>query len=58
MGLGEIRLDGQRLVMAGDGILQPPQFLERATQVVMDLGEVRLDGEGTQVAGDGILQGA
>ena len=38
MRLGEIGLDGEGLVVAGDGLIQLPQVLERIAKVVMRLG--------------------
>ncbi len=46
MRLGVIGFDGEGLVIAGDGLVQLPQALERLAEVVMRHGVVGLDGEG------------
>ena len=43
-------------MVAGDGLIQPPQFPERVTQVVMRLGVIGLDGEGLVIACCGLIQ--
>ena len=53
--VGVIGLDGERLAVAGDSLIQPPQILERITKVVVRLGEIGLDGESLLVAGDGLV---
>ena len=53
--LGKIRLDGERLAVAGNGILQLPQVLERTAEVVVRVGKIGLDGEGLVVAGNGLV---
>ena len=46
MRLDEIGLDGEGLVIACHGLIQPPKVFERVAKVVMRLGVVGLDGEG------------
>ncbi len=53
MRLGEIGLDGEGLVKAGNGILQLPRFLERKPKVVMCFDVIGLDGEGLRDEIDG-----
>ena len=43
MGLGVIGLDGDGLTVAGDGVIQPSQFPEYVSKIVVRLGEIRLD---------------
>ena len=58
MRLGVIRLDGESLAVAGDGLIQLFQVLERIAKVVIRLGIIWLDGEGLIIAGDGPRAGS
>ena len=59
MRFGVIRLDGEGLVVAGHGIVQFPQVLERKAQVAVRFGKIGLDGEGfcNEIDSDVILTG-
>ena len=43
-------------MVTGNGLIQPPQFLERTAKIAVCLGKIGLDSEGFMVAGDGLIQ--
>ena len=51
-----IWFDCEGLVVAGDGLIQPPQGLERTTKVVMCRDGIGIDGEGLVITGDGLIR--
>ena len=55
MPVGVIGFEGERLVVAGNGLVQFPQVLERIAEVVVRLGEVGLKAERLVVAGNGLV---
>ncbi len=57
MHLGVIGLEGERLVVAGHGILQPAECREHIAQVIVCLGVIGLEveGHGDPIDGDVIL---
>ena len=51
----EIGIDGEGLLVAGQGLIRTPQVLERNAKVVVSVGVIGPDGEGPLVAGDGLI---
>ena len=56
MGLGQARLELQRLAIALDGLLVPALPFERVAQVQVDLRIIGFQGKGTPEAGDRLVR--
>ena len=56
MRLGVIGLDVEGPAVAGNGLIQLSQVLERIAEVAMRICVIGLDGEGLVVAGNGLIQ--
>ena len=56
MGLGVIGVQRQRLLMAGDGLVEAPCLLQRGAQAGVRTGVVRVERQRLAVAGLGFVQ--
>ena len=56
MGDGVLRIEFDGLLVAGDGLVQPPLGLQRQAQAGVGLGQLRIGFDGLPVAGDGLVQ--
>ena len=55
MRTGPVRAQGQRRTKRHDGIVQPPQRLQRCTKVVVSIREWRIQRDGLSIASGGIV---
>ena len=56
MGLGVIGLEGNRLAIGGDGLVELAFVSQGIAEIVVGLGVVGLEGDGLAIGGDGLFE--